>query len=76
MIKMQSKLSKEKLNITPQELEAIKTLSSSLQQIIKSKADRDDLTKIQQEKTNKADTEHLMRSLETIHRMIENLSVL
>ena len=41
----------------------------------KSKADVDDLIQLRDVKTNKQDTEHCMRSIETVHKMLKSITV-
>lgn len=53
MIQLQAKLAREKLNITPEELEQIKTFSQSFQSAFAQKADKHELWQMGAEKTNK-----------------------
>jgi hypothetical protein len=43
--------------------------------MLKSKADVDDLIQLRDVKTNKQDTEHCMRSIETVHKMLKSITV-
>ena len=72
----QAKQSKEKLDITPDDLEQIKALSYNIQDMLSKKAEQKDVQAIASLKTNKVDTEQCFRSLVQIRRMVENLAVL
>lgn len=41
--------------------------------IIKSKASSDEIIRLQQEKTNKTDTEGVIRNMDTLHKMLTNV---
>lgn len=46
-----------------------------LSQLIKQKADQEDLLKLMEHKTNKVDSEQQMRFLDAVYRMLSQLAV-
>ncbi len=44
--------------------------------LIGTKADKEVILKIEKEKTNKSDSEHQMKLVETMHKMLKSLAVL
>lgn len=51
-------------------------LTDDITQMIKDKASLYDIRRLQEEKTNKEDTESQMRNMEVIHKMLATVSVL
>ncbi len=44
--------------------------------MLSTKADKEEFKKVESEKTNKSDSEHQMKLVETMHKMLKNVAVL
>lgn len=76
MTKFMAKISREKLSLTADELEQIKMLSENLDDVLRTKAEAKEVTKMVALKTNKADTDRCFQAIDVIHKMVDNISVL
>lgn len=67
---------KDKESLSPEEVEDLKQLQSKVHKMVNAKADQSEITSLREQKTNKSDTEHVIRAMATMHRMMENLITL
>ena len=71
---LQSK--KDKESLSPEEVEDLKQLQNKVHKMVNAKADQTEITMLREQKTNKSDTEHVIRAIATMHRMMDNLITL
>jgi hypothetical protein len=63
-------------SLSPVEIQSLKDLANHSRELFKAKADVADLILLRENKTNKQDTERCERSIEMMHRMLQNLAML
>jgi len=57
-------------------IEELKNLAKNMTQLLKSKAENQEIVELQNSKTNKLDTENLIQRFDVMYKQLENLSVL